>query len=325
MSKLNIVQALNQAIDQEMAQDPRVLVMGEDVGVDGGVFRVTDGLFKKYGPNRVIDTPLAESGIIATAAGLAINGMKPVAEMQFIGFAFEAFHQIKLHVSCFRQRTSGVFTTSMVIRAPAGGGIKALEHHSESPEAIFTHCQGLKVVYPSNPYDAKGLLVSAIRDPDPVIFLEPERLYRAFKDEVPDELYAVPLGEAKVVREGKDLTIVTYGAMVRLSLEAAEKIAAEGKQVEVIDLRTIFPMDTDRIIQSVKKTGRLVVVHEAPKNAGMGAEISARVQEECLYSLDAPIIRVAAMDTPYPQYALEDYFLPDVNRILRGIKKCLSY
>lgn len=324
MTKMHMVAALNNALDQEMGADKTVICLGEDVGVDGGVFRVTDGLIKKY-PDRVIDTPLAEAGIVGTSAGMAINGLKPVAEIQFSGFSYQAFHHIKQHLARFRQRTCSTFNVHVVIRAPCSGGIHALEHHSESPEAFFVHCQGLKVVMPSGPYDAKGLLISAIRDPDPVIFLEPKKIYRSFKEEVPDESYTVPLMDAKVVREGKDLTIVSWGAMLRLSLEAAEKIKEEGIDCEVIDLRTIWPMDLPKIIDSVKKTGRCVIVHEAPRTGGFGGEIAARIQEEAILHMKAPVVRVTGMDLPFPQYALENYFLPDVHRVIRGIKKAMNF
>lgn len=325
MVKMHMVAALNNALDQEMAADKAVLCLGEDVGVDGGVFRVTDGLIKKFGPDRVIDTPLAEAGIVGTSIGLAINGMKPVAEIQFSGFSYQAFHHIKQHMSRFRQRSCSTFTVPMVLRAPCSGGIHALEHHSESPEAFFVHCQGLKVVMPSGPYDAKGLLISAIRDPDPVIFLEPKKIYRAFKEEVPEESYTVPLMDSKVVREGKDLTIVSWGAMLRLSLEVAEKMKDEGMDIEVIDLRTIWPLDMDKIITSVKKTGKCVVVQEAPRSAGMGGEIASRIQEDAILHLKAPVLRVTGLDIPFPQYALENYFLPDVHRVKRAISKVINF
>jgi len=325
MTKINMVTALNQALRQEMESDKRVVILGEDVGVDGGVFRVTDGLVTQFGRDRVIDTPLAESGIIGAAVGLAINGMKPVCEIQFSGFTYQAFGQIKQHMSQFRQRSTGTFTVPIVIRAPSTGGVRALELHSESPEAFYVHCTGLKVVMPSCPYDAKGLLIASIKDLDPVIFLEPMKLYRSFKEEVPDEMYTVPLGEAKVVREGKDLSIISWGAMLRLSLEAAEKMAEEGVDIEVIDLRTLWPMDTEKILTSVKKTGRAVVVHEAPRTAGMGGEIAARIQEKAILYLKAPVVRVTGYDVPFPQFALENYYLPDMTRVLRGVRKALNF
>src|SRR3989338_4816902 len=264
MPKIHMVAAINEALRLEMERDPNVIILGEDVGIDGGVFRVSEGVFEKFGKDRVIDAPLAEAGIVGTAIGLAINGCKPVVEIQFVGFSYEAFHNINHHLSRYRSRTQGGISVPIVLRAPTGGGIKALELHSESLETFFVHSTGIKVVVPSNPYDAKGLMISAIRDPDPVIFLEPEKLYRSFKEEVPSESYAIPLGEAKVVRSGKDVTIISWGAMLRVCLEAAEKLSSE-IDCEVIDLRTIWPLDTDKIIESVKKTGRAVVVHEAPR------------------------------------------------------------
>lgn len=325
MSKMNMVQALNSAFMQEMEKDSSILILGEDVGVDGGVFRVTDGLVTKFGHDRVFDTPLAEAGIIGVSTGLAINGFKPVCEIQFADFCYQGFHHLEQHLARFRQRTSGTFHLPMVVRTPSGGGIRALEHHSESPEAFFTHMMGVKIVMPSGPYDAKGLMISAIRDPDPVIFLEPKKIYRSFKEEVPDSIYTIPLGESNIVREGKDLTLVSWGAMVRLGLEAAEAMAKEGISVEVIDLRTIWPLDMDKIIPSVKKTGRAVILHEAPRTAGMGAELAARIQEQCLLHLEAPIVRVTGLDIPFPQFALENYHMPDLTRVMRGIKKAIHF
>lgn len=325
MTKINMVTAINQALRHAMNEDKTVLLMGEDVGLDGGVFRVTDGLQKDFGKDRVIDTPLAEAGIIGTAIGLALNGFKPVAEIQFVGFSYEAFHQINHNMSRFRQRTQGTCTVPMVLRSPTGGGIRALELHSESPETFFVHSQGLKVVVPSGPYDAKGLLLSAIKDPDPVIFLEPEKLYRSFKEEVPEESYTIPLGEAYIVREGTDITLVAWGAMIRMCKEAADKLAEENISAEIVDLRTLWPLDTNKIIESVKKTGRAVVVHEAPRAVGFGAEIVSRIQEKALLSLKAPIGRVTGFDTPYPQFAMEKYFLPNVKRIIKGVKDTINF
>jgi len=323
--KIHMVAALNQALRQEMQDDDKVIVLGQDVGVNGGVFRVTDGLIDSFGKDRVIDTPLAESGIVGASIGLAINGMKPVAEIQFSGFSYQAFAQIKQHMARFRQRTEGTFTVPMVIRTPSTGGIRALEHHSENPEAFYAHCQGLKVVIPSNPYDAKGLLISSIRDPDPVIFLEPKKAYREFKQEVPEESYTVPIGKANVMREGSDVTVISWGSVIRLCSEAAEKLEPEGISVELIDLRTISPMDTATLISSVKKTGRCVIVHEAQRTGGMGAEIAARIQENALLNLEAPVIRVTGYDVPVPQFALEDYQLVGTDRIIRGIKKAVDF
>ncbi|MFH1409609.1 MAG: alpha-ketoacid dehydrogenase subunit beta [Nanoarchaeota archaeon] len=322
MTKLHMVGALNQAHFQLMEQDDKIVVLGEDVGVDGGVFRVTDGLIKKF-PDRVFDTPLAEAGIVATSVGMAINGLRPIAEIQFSGFSYQAFYHIKQHLARFRQRSDGTFTLPMVVRAPCAGGIHALEHHSESPESFYIHCLGVKVVMPSGPYNAKGLLAAAVKDPDPVIFLEPKSIYRSFKEEVPDELYEVPLSDANIVREGSQLTLVTWGAMLRKSMEALEQI--KDVDVEVIDLRTLWPFDIDKVLQSVKKTGRAVIVQEAPKTLGLAAEIAARIQEEAMLHLEAPIIRVTAPDVPFPQYALEDYFMPNTKRIMNGIRKAMDF
>jgi len=325
MTKLTIVEAVASALMQEMANDPRVIVMGEDVGKDGGVFRATEGLFGKYGPNRVIDTPLAESAIVGTAIGMAVYGLRPVAEIQFDGFMYYAFHQLESHAGRIRNRSRGRFTVPLVLRAPYGGGIKALEHHSEANEAYWAHTPGLKVVIPSTPYDTKGLLISAIRDPDPVIFLEPKRIYRAFKEEVPDESYTVPIGEAKVRREGSDVTLITFGAMVRLSMDAAEDMAKQGINVEVIDLRTIAPMDTDTIIASIRKTGRCVIVHEAKPTGGIGAEIIAQINEKALLNLVAPVERVTAFDVVFPLFRLEDFYLPNKPRIINAINKVMGF
>jgi len=322
MAKLNIVEAINLALNQEMTKDKDVVILGEDVGVDGGVFRVTDGLFKKF-PNRVFDTPLAESGIIGAAIGMAIYGLKPVAEVQFSGFMYPGFDQLISHASRIRTRSRGKYSCPIVIRTPCGGGIRALEHHSESTEAIFIHTPGLKVVEPSNPYDAKGLLISSIKDPDPVIFFEPMRVYRAIKQEVPEEEYNIELGKANVVKEGNDLTIITWGAMVRDVLKINEEIKNK-YDIEIIDLRTLSPFDIDAIITSVKKTGRALVVHEAPKTLGLGAEIVAQINEKALLSLEAPVFRVTGFDTIFPLAKLENYYLP-TNRIKRGIEKVMNF
>lgn len=325
MTKQHIVSAINQALDQEMKNDDSVVLLGEDVGVDGGVFRVTDGLVDKYGEKRVIDTPLAEAAIVGSAVGMALNGLKPIPEIQFSGFTYQAFYHIKQHMARFRQRTEGTMTVPMVLRAPYSGGIRALEHHSESPEAFYAHCQGLKVVIPSNPYDAKGLLISAIRDPDPVVFLEPKKIYRSFREEVPDEDYTVPLEKANVVKEGKDLTMIAWGSMKKLCEDSLEEIEKEGVDIELIDLRTIHPMDKKTILESVKKTGRAIVVHEAPKTAGMGAEIAAKIQEEAILHLDAPVKRVTSFDVPFPQFALENYHLPNTKRIKKAVKETMEF
>ncbi|MBX3323294.1 MAG: alpha-ketoacid dehydrogenase subunit beta [Phycisphaeraceae bacterium] len=324
MANLTLVQAINQALAQEMERDNRVVILGEDVGVNGGVFRVTEGLAERFGEHRVQNTPLDESGILGAAVGLAIAGMRPVPEIQFEGFLGPAYDQIVNHAARFRNRTRGAITIPMTIRVPVGGGIHAPELHSDSPEAIYTHSPGLKVVMPCTPYDAKGLLISAIRDPDPVIFFEPKRVYRAYREEVPEEEYTIPIGQAKIVSEGEDLTIVTWGASVFQCLEALDDLP-EDVSVELIDLRTIDPIDTDTIAASVEKTGRCVVVHEAPLTCGLGAEISSRIQERCFLHLEAPVQRVAGFDTIMPYYKLELDYLPDANRIGKGIRECLAY
>ncbi len=322
MANLTVVEAINAALKGEMQRDKSVVLLGEDVGRDGGVFRATDGLYRLYGESRVIDTPLSELGIVGTSIGLALGGMRPVVEIQFDGFVFGAFDQVISHLGRIRNRSRGRFSCPLVIRIPYGGGIKALEHHSEAPETYFSHIPGIKVVIPSNPYDAKGLLISAIRDPDPVIFFEPKRIYRAIREEIPDNEYTVPIGKADIKKEGSDITIITWGSMVRTCMDVAGK---SDKSVEVIDVRTISPMDTDTIINSAKKTGRVIIVHEAPRSFGAGAEISARISEDAILSLKAPIIRVTGYDvvTPYPK--IEDYNLPDPFRINRAIKQIMEF
>ncbi|RXK46468.1 alpha-ketoacid dehydrogenase subunit beta [Halorientalis pallida] len=322
---LTLVQAVRDGLYGEMQRDDDVLVMGEDVGENGGVFRATQGLIEEFGDDRVIDTPLAESGIVGTAVGMAAYGLRPVTEIQFMGFIYPAFDQIVSHAARLRTRSRGRFTCPLVVRAPYGGGIRAPEHHSESKEAFFVHEAGLKVVIPSTPYDTKGLLASAIRDPDPVIFLEPKLIYRAFREEVPDEPYTVPLGEAAVRREGTDVSVFTWGAMTRPTMEAAENLAEEGIDCEVVDLRTLSPMDEAAIVESFKKTGRAVVVHEAPKTGGLAGEIIATIQEDVLLYQEAPINRVTGFDTPYPLYALEDYYLPEAARIEDGIRETVEF
>ncbi len=324
MPKLDLVGAINQALAQEMEADPRVMILGEDVGVNGGVFRVTDGLQKRFGAARVVDTPLSESGIIGTSIGLAMAGMHPVPEIQFEGFMGPAYDQIVNQAARCRSRTRGAFTCPLTIRVPVGGGIHAPELHSDSPEAIYAHTPGLKVVMPSRPYDAKGLLISAIRDPDPVIFFEPKRVYRSIKEEVPAESYTIPIGTAQVVNEGTDVTIVTWGAMVSVCLQALDRMPEE-VSVELIDLRTIYPVDIETITKSVSKTGRAVVVHEAPKTAGFGAEISSLIQEHCFLHLEAPVQRVTGFDTSMPYYKLEKQYLPDAERIFKSVRDCLAY
>jgi pyruvate dehydrogenase E1 component beta subunit len=321
---MNMVQAINTALMQEMEKDQSVVLLGEDIGVNGGVFRVTEGLWQKFGDKRVIDTPLAESGIIGVSIGMAVYGLKPVPEMQFDGFSILALDQLINHASRIRNRTRGRFHVPLTVRIPYSGGIRALEHHSDSPETYFVHTPGLKVVVPSGPYDAKGLLISAIRDPDPVIYLEPKRVYRAIKEEVPEEEYTIPIGEAKIVQAGGDITVITYGAMLKIVKEAVEKIG-EKYSIEILDLRILSPMDTDAIIKSVSKTGRCVIVHEAQKTLGMAAEIIARINEKALLSLEAPIERVTGYDVIYPLPKLENYYLPNAERIMNAIERTMSF
>ena len=322
MANLTMVQAINLALIQEMEKDERVLLLGEDVGANGGVFRVTEGLQKRFGAKRVVDTPLAESGIIGTAIGLAMGGLRPVPEIQFEGFLGPAYDQICSHAARMRTRTRGAFPVPLTIRIPVGGGIHAPELHSDSPEAIYAHTPGLKVVMPSSPYDAKGLLVAAIRDPDPVLFFEPKRIYRAFREEVPEDEYVLPIGKARTVCEGTELTVVSWGASVIQCMQAIEK---SGRSIELIDLRTIYPFDIDAVEASVSKTGRCVVVHEAPLTCGFGAEISARIMERCFLHLEAPVQRVAGFDTIMPYYKLELDYMPDAARIGRAIDDVMAY
>lgn len=317
-----MVQALNEALDLELARDENVILMGEDVGKDGGVFRVTDGLWEKYGDNRVMDTPLAEAAIVGTAVGMAIYGMKPVVEMQFFGFIYPAFQEIVSHLTRMRNRTRGLYTCPVVIRTPYGIGVKALEHHSESTEAYFAHTPGIKVVVPSSPYDAKGLLISAIRDPDPVLFLESTRLYRSIKQEVPDEEYTIPLGKAKVLKAGTDVTVVAWGSMLRMVMQALQ--GYDKASVEVIDLRTIAPYDLATILASVKKTGRLVIVAEHSRTAGIASDISAEVSEKLHSQLKAPVERVTGFDIVPPLPMGEKLYMPDEKRIIKGIEKVMK-
>jgi len=324
MAQLTLVQAINQALAQEMERDERVVLLGEDIGVNGGVFRVTEGLQKRFGPDRVIDTPLAESGIMGTAIGLAMGGMRPVPEIQFEGFLGPAYDQLVNHAARYRTRSRGSVTIPMTVRVPWGGGIHAPELHSDSPEAIYAHTPGLKVVIPSTPYDAKGLLLSAIRDPDPVVYFEPKRIYRAFRDEVPEDDYTIPIGEAKLVTEGTSVTVISWGAMVHECIAAIDTLP-EDVSAELIDLRTVSPIDVDAIAQSVEKTGRCVVVHEAAKTAGLGAEIATLVQEHCFLHLQAPVQRVTGFDTVMPYYKLELDYLPDAKKIGEAIGQVLAY
>lgn len=326
MAEMNMAKAINKALFEAMERDERVVVLGEDVGKDEGVFRITEGLYAKFGDERVIDTPLAESGIIGTAIGMAIYGLRPVAEIQFSGFDYYNYHQLESHAARFRNRTRGRITVPMVMRAPYGGGIRALEHHSESREAIYAHTPGLKVVIPSGPRNARALLHSAIADPDPVIYYEPKAVYRAFKEDVPEALETLVLGQAQVARKGKDLTFVSYGASLRPTLEAAELLADEdGVEAEVIDLLSIVPLDSDTIVNSVAKTGRAVVVHEGPRTCGIGSEVIARINEEALLYLEAPIKRVTGYDVPIPYFSKEKFFLPDTDKIVEAARQTLSF
>jgi pyruvate dehydrogenase E1 component beta subunit len=322
MANLTLVQAINLALIQEMERDERVLILGQDVGLNGGVFRVTEGLHKRFGGKRVVDTPLAESGIIGTSIGLAMAGLRPVPEIQFEGFLGPAYDQICSHAARMRTRTRGAMTVPLTIRIPVGGGIHAPELHSDSPESIYIHQPGIKVVMPSSPYDAKGLLISAIRDPDPVMFFEPKRIYRAFREEVPEDEYTLPLGKARVVCEGNEMTMVSWGASVVQCMQAIER---GGRSIELIDLRTLYPFDMDAVEASVKKTGRCVIVHEAPKTCGFGAEIAARIMERCFLYLESPVQRVAGFDTIMPYYKLELDYMPDADRIARAIEETAAY
>jgi pyruvate dehydrogenase E1 component beta subunit len=325
MAKLTMAQALNLALQQEMEKDDRVILLGEDVGVDGGVFRVTEGLIEKFGEERVMDTPLAESAIVGMSVGMAIYGLRPVGEIQFSGFSYEAFHQLESHAARMRWRSQGAYHVPMVLRMPYAGGVRALEHHSESREAYYAHTPGLKMVIPSGPRTARALLLSAIRDPDPVVFFEAKSIYRAFREEVPDEEETLPIGKAQIVREGKDITLIGYGAMMRPALEAAEMLDREdGVQAEVIDLLTISPLDDETFTASVRKTGRAVVIHEAPRSFGPGAEIVSRLMEKSFWYLEAPIARVTGFDLIMPLYAYEQAYLPNAQRVLRAARQTLN-
>ncbi|HEV2429010.1 MAG TPA: alpha-ketoacid dehydrogenase subunit beta [Thermoplasmata archaeon] len=319
MSELTLVQAVNRGLTEAMRSDPDVLVLGEDVGVNGGVFRATEGLFKEFGADRVIDTPLSETGIVGTAIGMALYGLKPIAEIQFLDFIYPAFDQIVSELAKFRYRSGGQYPCHVVIRSPYGGGVKGGLYHSQSSEAYFAHTAGLKVVIPSTPADAKGLLMTAIFDEDPVMFLEPKRIYRSVTGDVPDGDHRVPFGEARIAREGSDVSVFAYGAMIPTALEAAATLAQEKIETEVIDLRTLVPLDEARVLSSVEKTGRAVIVHEAPRFAGFGAELAAILAEKALYSLKAPVLRVTGYDTPFP-YALEHLYLPNAERIAHAIR-----
>lgn len=318
MPEMNMVQAINDALRLAMQENDKIVLMGEDVGKVGGVFRVTAGLFDEFGDDRVIDTPLSEGGIIGTAAGMALYGMLPIPEIQFSDFIWPAYDQIVSEVAKYRYRSGGEYPCKMVIRTPVGGGIRGGHYHSQHPEAQFIHVAGLKVVCPANPYDAKGLLLASIADPDPVLFFEPKRIYRAAKGDVPEGRYTVPLESASVVRQGDAVTIITYGAMLYECLDAAEKAAAEGVECDVIDLRTLWPLDVTTVVESVKKTGRVVVVHEAPKTCGFGSELVSLICEKVFYHLEAPPKRVTGFDTPFP-YTLEMEYLPLSHRIVPAV------
>ncbi len=322
---LTMVQAVNQALAQAMAADPSLILLGEDIGSDGGVFRATEGLIEKFGPDRVLDTPLAESAIVGAAIGMAALGLKPVAEIQFLGFIYPAFNQIVSHVARLRNRTRGRFSVPIVIRTPYGAGVGALEHHSESTEGLFCQIPGLTVVVPSTPVEAKGLLLSAIRSEDPVLFLEPTKLYRSSKEEVPDEAYEIPLRQARVVREGVDLTLIAWGAMIPVCLQAADEAAAAGWSAEILDLRTLSPLDEAAVLASIRKTGRALIVHEAPRFGGLGAEIAALASEKALLHLKAPILRVTAPDITVPLPKSERVYYVDAAKVGAGIRRLMEF
>ncbi len=324
LAQMTMVQALNQALGLHLERDERCLLLGEDIGYFGGVFRVTDGLQKKYGSHRVIDTPLAECGIVGTAIGMALAGLRPVAEIQFADFVYPAIDQLVNEASKYRYRSGGQYSVPFVLRMPYGGGIRGGHYHSQSPEVFFTHTPGLRVLVPSGPYEAKGLLLSALNCPDPVIFLEPKRIYRTLKADIPKEYYTLPLEHARIVREGKDATLVAYGAMTEIAREAARLAEKEGYDVEVIDLLSLLPYDRETILHSVLKTKRMVVVHEAPRTCGFAAELIAEIQEKAFTKCEAPLLRVTGFDTPFP-YTLEDHYLPEAGRILSALKTVIEY
>lgn len=325
MAQMTMVEAICDALRIALEQDPSVLVLGEDVGKNGGVFRATEGLWEKFGDQRVIDTPLAEAAIIGSSIGLCINGFRPVAEIQFMSFIYPAFEQIVSHLARFRTRTQGNVSPSLVIRVPIGGGVSAPELHSDSTESLFAHIPGLKVVMPSTPTDAKGMLLAAIADPDPVLFLEPIKMYRWTRESVPEKDYKLPLGKARMIKAGEDVTLITWGSMTPIVQKAASRIEEMGKSCEVIDLRSLVPLDVDTIFQSVQKTGRAVIIHEAPRTVGFGAEISAFIQERLFFYLQAPILRVTGYDVPVPMAALEKHFSPTEERVFTAIQKVLSF
>jgi pyruvate dehydrogenase E1 component beta subunit len=323
--QMTMIEALNSALALELERDKRVVVFGQDIGANGGVFRVTERLQQKFGEQRVFDTPLSESAIIGSAVGMSVYGLRPIAEIQFAGFLFVCMNQLVTQAARMRFRSAGAYTCPMVVRAPYGGGVRTPELHSDSLEGIFMQTPGLKVVIPSNPYDAKGLLASAVADPDPVLFLENIKLYRSFRAETPEDYYTVPLGQAKTVREGNDVSIFAYGAMVPVAIEAAQQAEKElGTSVEVIDLRTVWPLDEEAIIASVNKTGRAIVVHEAARAGGVGAEVVAIINDHCLYSLLKPVGRVTGYDTPYPVPGQEDYYLPTTTKVLTALRNVME-
>jgi pyruvate dehydrogenase E1 component subunit beta len=324
MPQMTMVQAIQDALRVALREDDRVVVIGEDVGLNGGVFRVTEGLQAEFGETRVADTPLAENGIVGGAIGMAMYGMRPIAEIQFIDFVYPAFDQIVSEMAKLRWRSAGQYTCPVIVRAPYGGGIRGGLYHSQSPEAYFCHTAGLRVVIPSTPGDAKGLLLASLECDDPVIFLEPKRLYRGVREDVPEGRYTVPLGSARVARDGTQCSIIAYGAMVPIAAEAAEQAAAQGWSVEVVDLRSLAPLDADTMLASVQKTGRVVIVHEAPRTCGYGAELAALIAEKALTSLQAPVLRVTGYDTPFP-YTLEHSYLPDANRVMRAVEHVMNY
>ncbi len=325
MTEMTLIKAINHTLDLAMSRNDKIIIIGEDVGRDGGVFRATEGLVNKYGESRVIDSPIAEAGIVGAAVGMSINGLKPVVEIQFSGFIYPAWQEIVSHVSRMRTRSRGRFTCPIVIRTPNGGGINALEHHSESMEAMYAHIPGLITVTPSSPKDAKGLLLAALESPDPVLFLEPIKIYRAFKEEVPDEYYTIPLGKAAVVQTGTQITLISWGAMVHTVIEASREAARKGISCEIIDLRTIMPWDVETVIASVKKTGRCVIVHEATRTGGFAGEIIATINEQALLSLQAPIARVTGYDIVFPYYRNEKRQLPTVDRVLDAISATVKF
>jgi pyruvate dehydrogenase E1 component beta subunit len=325
MAKLTMVEAINLALRQEMERDASVLILGEDVGKNGGVFRVTQGLFDIFGETRVVDTPLSESAIVGAAIGMAVYGLRPVAEIQFEGFVYASMEQLASHAGRIRTRSRGRYHCPLVVRVPYGGGIRAPEHHSDSNEAYFVHTPGIKVVVPSTPYEAKGLLIAAIRAPDPVVFMEPKKIYRSLREEVPEEEYLIPLGQSRTVLEGNDITLISWGAMLQPTLQAATLMEKNGIGAEVLDLRTLSPLDTEAIVESVKKTHRAVLVQEAPATCGVGAEIIARINEKALIHLEAPVARVTGFDTVMPLPKLEKYYLPNAERVVEAADRVLNF